>query len=194
MKSTVAKIRDELRSGKSSSLERRRKIALLAAIGAVDFSIISLFQLGVIRKLPDIPTKLFDSNKVNASEKAYGMHLPDGTSGVTMYGVTMMLSAIGGSSRTGRTPWATIALGTIVVGATVGALDYLYDMTFKQKKACAYCLLGAAVNFAMVPLVWKEFEDSIIPMLKKKKFTAALAKSAFQIPRKTTMTTEPQFL
>ncbi|MFZ6013754.1 MAG: vitamin K epoxide reductase, partial [Bacteroidota bacterium] len=64
-------IRDALRDKQSDDLDRRRKIITLSAIGLLDFSIISLYQTGVIKKLPDFRLPIFDSNKVNASKEAY---------------------------------------------------------------------------------------------------------------------------
>jgi hypothetical protein len=78
---TGAAIRDELRGGTSRDLDRRRRIATLAGFGAVDFAIISLYQLGVIRHLPDPPGRLFDSDKVNAAASAYRFGAPDGPLG-----------------------------------------------------------------------------------------------------------------
>lgn len=153
-------IRKELRNGKSESLHRRRLIALLSAAGAVNFSIISLYQMGVIKKLPDLPGRIFDSNKVNASKKAYMFGVPDGTLGLGMYAANMMLASAKGSRRTGRSPWLDFVLAGAVVASVGGTLDYLYDMFFKQKKACPYCLTGAALNFAMLPLALREAKES----------------------------------
>jgi hypothetical protein len=75
----VEAIRRELREGHSPSLRRRRRIGFLAALGAVDFAVISLYQIGAIRHLPEPPGHLFDSDKVNASRKAYALGVPDGT-------------------------------------------------------------------------------------------------------------------
>ena len=60
-------IRRELRQGQSPSLGRRRWIGFLSAVGAVDFTVISLYQMGVIQHLPDPPGRIFDSDQVNAS-------------------------------------------------------------------------------------------------------------------------------
>jgi len=48
-------IRKQLLKGSSEDLERRRKIIALSALGLLDFSIISLYQTGIIKKLPDLP-------------------------------------------------------------------------------------------------------------------------------------------
>jgi uncharacterized membrane protein len=153
-------IRRELRKGKSESLDRRRQIALLSAIGVADMGIISLYQIGVIRKLPDLPGNIFDSNKVNASKSAYVMGLPDGPVSLGLYALNMILASAKGSHRTGRSPWLDFLLAGAVIGSVSGTVTYLYEMIFKQKKACPYCLVAAGLNFAMLPLVFKEARDS----------------------------------
>ena len=88
------------------------------------------------------------------------MGLPDGTVGATLYGVTMMLAAAGGSKSTGRPRLLSLALVGVVGAGVVGALQYLVDMAKNQEKACPYCLTGAALNFAMLPLALKDaWED-----------------------------------
>jgi len=61
-------IRDALRTGHNEDLDARRKLIFLSALGLVDFSITSWYQIEVIKHLPDILHPLFDSDKVNASK------------------------------------------------------------------------------------------------------------------------------
>lgn len=131
-------------------------MAALCAAGAVDFSIISLYQLGVIRHLPDPPGRLFDSDRVNASHKAYAHGLPDGPLGLLQYAVTLGTLAFGGTRRTGRSRAANWLLAGLVGAGAFSALEYLRDMIFKEKRVCPYCVTGAALNLSMVPLAWKE--------------------------------------
>jgi uncharacterized membrane protein len=138
-----------------------RGIAALAAVGAVDFAIISLYQLGVIRHLPDLPGRIFDSDKVNASHKAYVLGVPDGTLGLGLYALTLILAGAGGTSRSGRRTILDVALGGAVMAGAVGTAHY--DMTRHQKRACPYCLVGATVNFAMLPLAIRETLRSLHP-------------------------------
>jgi uncharacterized membrane protein len=147
----VSAIREELRDGRSPLLRHRRRLATLAAVGAVDFAIISLYQLGVIRHLPDPPGRIFDSDKVNASTSAYRFGLPDGPLGLASYAAILVLAGAGGAENTGRRPIFDALLAAAVGAGVVGAASYLYEMVRKQQRACAYCLTGAAVNFAMVP-------------------------------------------
>lgn len=156
----IRAIRDELRSGHSPSLRRRRRIAALAALGLVDFAVISLYQIGAIRRLPDLPGRLVDSNQVNAAVEAYRMGAPDGPIAALLHAAEMVLASAGGSRRTGRHPAWDLLLAGAVAGGAAGALVYLRDMVFREAKACPYCLAGAAVSFAMVPLVIPEARDA----------------------------------
>jgi uncharacterized membrane protein len=163
----VDAIRAELRGGRSPSLQRRRWIGTLAALGLADFAIISLYQIGVIRHLPDPPGKLFHSDKVNASAKAYAMGLPDGTAGAGLYALILMLASAGGTRRTGRHPIFDLLLGGAVAAGVVGAFQYLYDMIRNQERACPYCITGAALNFGMLPFVVPELAESARGLLAK---------------------------
>lgn len=155
-------IRNGLRNNHSDDLDRRRKIICLSAIGIVDFSIISLYQTGVIKSLPDLPFPIFDSDKVNTSKSAYRFGVPDGTLGATGYGLTMALASAGGDENASRKPIFDVLLGGVIAGNAAGGLFYLYDMAFKQKKICLYCVTGAAINIAsaiiIVPTVLKSLK------------------------------------
>jgi uncharacterized membrane protein len=153
-------IRNELRNGSTPDLDKRRKVILLSALGLVDFSIISLYQTGVIKHLPDLPYPLFDSDKVNASEDAYRFGAPDAPISAVAYATAMVLASAGGSEKAERKPAFDVALGATLAGNAIGAVFYLYKMFFKQKKVCLYCTTGAAINIAsaiiIAPTVFKQ--------------------------------------
>ena len=146
-------IRDELRTGNSPALRARRLVIALSALGLVDFSIISLYQTGIIRHLPDPPHRIFDSDQINASEEAYQFGAPDGPISAVAYATSMVLASAGGSEKTGRKPVLDIALGATVAGNALGAIYYLYNMISKQKKVCPYCVTGAIINIASAIII-----------------------------------------
>ncbi|MCO5168752.1 MAG: hypothetical protein M9894_20625 [Planctomycetes bacterium] len=154
-------IREALRNDRSTSMVRRRRIALLAALGLADFALISLYQTGVIRHLPDLPGRLFDSDQVNASHKAYAWGLPDGTTGAMLYALTLMLATAGGTRATGRPPFLSLVMGGVVGVGVVGALDYLRDMVFEQRRVCLYCVTGAALNLGMGAIAAREVGEAL---------------------------------
>jgi uncharacterized membrane protein len=148
MKEENSKI-DQLRQDARPDTEHRRKIAGLAAVGMVDFSLISLYQLGYIKHMPDLPGEVFDSDKVNASEEAVLLGLPDGVVSLGMYAATIFLAAVG-SAGPKKNRWADWLLGGIVLGQAAGGAYYLYNMAAVQKKVCLYCVTGALINFTAV--------------------------------------------
>ncbi len=160
-----SKISQALRKEKSAALSRKRKIVLLSAIGLIDFSIISMYQSGVIQSMPDLPGKIFDSNSVNASPKAYAVGAPDAPLSAVVYGLAMVLATAGGSEKTGRKPVFDLLLGGVALGNAAGAANYLVDMVVNQKKACLYCILGAGINFASLALAVPDAVRSMKKML-----------------------------
>lgn len=155
----AAAIRQELLTGTGKELGKRRTITALSALGLIDFAMVSLYQSGVIRRLPELPFKAFDSNKVNAAPKAYRMGAPDATVTTLVYAANMVLATAGGTEASGRKPVHDVLLGCTIAANAAGAVYYLNDMFFKQKKVCPYCIAGAAINIASaaiaIPLVIK---------------------------------------
>ena len=126
--------------------DHRKRIATLAAGLAAEFALIGLRQYGVIKKLPDLPIRGFDSNAVITSPRAYPLGIPDSALAVTGLGGIIALA-------TARRPrkWLDRLLAGAVAVAAAGATYYLAEMIVRQRRLCAYCLVGAAGMFAMVP-------------------------------------------
>lgn len=147
-KSPVQKIRR--RSGHAT--ENKRNIALLSAAGLLTFVPISLYQLGVIRHLPDLPGDLFDSDYVNASKEAQVAGVPDGPVSLLMYAASLVL--VSGALRKKKRNVFDYLIAGNLLGQAAGGGYYLYNMATEQKKVCAYCVAGALINFAtLVPLL-----------------------------------------
>lgn len=149
----TAAIRQELLNSTDEDLQRRRKVLKLSALGMVDFAFISLYQSGAIERLPELPLKAFDSNKVNASPDAYLMGAPDGAISTWLYATNMVLATVGGTEASGRKPVHDVLLGCTVAANAAGAIYYMGDMAFKQKKVCPYCIAGAAINIASAVII-----------------------------------------
>lgn len=162
----TAAIRQELLTSNDKDLNRRRKVMMLSAAGIADFAFISLYQSGAIDRLPELPFKMFDSNKVNAAPDAYQMGAPDGTISTLLYAAGMVLASWAGTSHSGRKPVHDVALGAVVAGNAAGAVYYLGNMIFKQERVCPYCIAGAAINVAsaviIAPTVAKAFKKWLL--------------------------------
>ena len=143
------------------SLRRRRWLTALAAAGLVDAGIMALYQMGVIRRLPDPPLPHFDSGAVIGSRAAYALGAPDATLNVLQLAATMVLAGAGGTRASGRSPWHGLILGLTTLGGAVGAAAYLYNMIARQKRGCVYCLPAEAISFAMLPLGLGELREAV---------------------------------
>ncbi|MDT0691342.1 vitamin K epoxide reductase family protein [Salegentibacter sp. F188] len=152
-KTKPIEVRDELLNSKAEDMVRRRKLVLLSVLGLINFNVISLLQSGVIKKLPDIPIRVFDTNNIITSKFAYIAGVPDAPVSNVLFAATMVLSTVGGSEKATRKPVFDILLGAVVLGHTIGAGIMLYDMLFRKKKLCMYCLAGAGVIFASAAII-----------------------------------------
>ncbi len=148
---------DELRRGTGRFLTLRRSVVGLSLVAEAALGIISLYQMGIIRHVPEPPLPHFDADKVNASPDAYRrLDMPDGILGTGSYAVTMALAAAGGKDRAQVVPWLPLALAGKVAVDTVIAVQLTFDQAQKQHAFCLWCLLTSAATFATAPLVVPE--------------------------------------
>lgn len=147
-----------IRKQYGNATKKRRDIGLLSAIGLLDFVPISLYQLGVIRHLPDLPGKLFDSDYVNASDEAKVAGLPDGPVSLLMYAANLVLVA-GALKKKKKRNFFDYLLAGNSLGQAAGGAYYLYNMATEQKKICPYCVVGALINFATLVPVYRLFNQ-----------------------------------
>lgn len=152
----------ELRRTSGGYLKQRRAIVglSLAAIGAM--GLISLYQTGVIRHLPDPPLPKLNADKVDGSAEAYSLFdTPDSVLGLGNYAATLGLAAMGGKNRARMSPWIPIALAAKTAFDAFQGVRLLVDQTVKQKAYCAWCLLAAAASIAMFPFSVPEARDAL---------------------------------
>jgi uncharacterized membrane protein len=145
----------KIRSQAGSAAGYRRTIGLQSAAGLLVFVPISLYQLGVIRHIPDLRGKLFDSDYVNASKEAQIAGLPDGPVSLLMYAANVLLAA-GAIKKKKRSLFDYLIAGN-AIGQAAGGAYYLYNMATVQKKVCLYCVTGAMINFATLVPLYKLF-------------------------------------
>lgn len=154
--SPVKKIKQQ--SGED--VKNRKRIVLLSSVGMIDFVPISLYQLGLIRHLPDLPSKLFDSDYVNASKDAQVAGIPDGPVSLLMYAANLVLSG-NAIKRKNNSQLFDLLLAGNIVGQAAGGAYYLYNMATKQKRICLYCVTGAILNFAALIPLYKLFKRKV---------------------------------
>jgi len=155
------KLRRELQRGKSENLDRRRAVIGLSLIGMAAMTAVSLFQTGVIKHLPDPPIDGFDSDKVNSSDTAYALGVPDGTLSLASLAANIPLAAFGAENRHEEQPFVPIlAAGKAVVEALVAGW-YFYQMVAVEKTLCGYCITGALANMGIAALSLPEAIEAL---------------------------------
>jgi uncharacterized membrane protein len=148
---------EQLREGTGGFLPQRRRISALALAAAGSMGVISAYQLGLIKHLPDPPLPFFDSDKVDASPQAYSiLNTPDGTIGLASYAATLGLAAVGGRDRAETAPLLSLALAAKVAFDAAQAGKLTVDQITQHKALCSWCLLAATATFAAVPAVLPE--------------------------------------
>ena len=157
---TPRQLSRELREGDSDDLQRRRWVAGLSFVGVGIGVVVSLYQFGIIKHLPDPPVGPFDSDRVDASDYAYKRMLtPDAFMMVATYGVTAALAGAGGETRAETHPWLPLAMAgkaayDLATCVKLGAEEWAENKAF-----CAYCqvatLISAATAALTLPEAWR---------------------------------------
>ena len=150
--SATQNLRRELQEAETGDLRLRRAIIGLSLVGMGAMAAVSLFQTGVIKHLPDPPLKDFDSDKVNSSDTAYALGVPDGTLSLASLAANIPLAAFGGANRAETQPLIPLAAAAKATVEAAVAGWYFYQMCAVEKKWCGYCIVGAAANWGVAAL------------------------------------------
>lgn len=114
-------------------------------------SAVALRQMGMIRRLPELPG--FDSESVILSKTAFALGVPDGTLSAASFAVNLPLAAFGGTNRP-----RTLAIAATAKAGIESAVSLWY---LRQEKArCSYCWTAAAANFAIFALSLTDLASS----------------------------------
>lgn len=145
-------LRRELQDGESEDLNYRRGIIALSLVGIGAMTAVTLLQTGIVKHLPDPPLPDFDSDKVNSSDTAYAMGVPDGALSLASLAANIPLASFGGIDRAEKMPLVPVAAAAKASVEAMVAGWYFYQMPAKEKKWCAYCIVGAAANVGIAAL------------------------------------------
>ncbi len=145
----------------------RRAIVATSFVGAASMMMIGLYQMGVLRRLPQPRLRRLKSSEVAAVGPAYrplGLPIADSLLGLVSYAVTAALAGFGGPDRAEHLPWAVPLMTAKVVGdAVLGAV--LFGIQWAWYRAfCMYCVIAAFASLVAVPLavpetwaVWRRY-------------------------------------
>jgi Vitamin K epoxide reductase family len=158
----------QLRRGSGPFLAQRRSIVALEMIAVGAMSLITLYQMGLLKHLPELPLPQLDADRVDASAEAYSrFSTPDGILGIGNYAITMGLAAMGGQNRAQEHPWIPLALAAKVAFDTSQAIRLFVDQKTKYNAFCSWCLLAAGTTLVTVPLVLPETYAALRRLLRK---------------------------
>jgi len=149
-------LRRELQESSESNLNVRRAVIGLSLLGIGAMTAVTLFQTGVVKHLPDPPIDGFDSDKVNSSDTAYALGVPDGALSLASLAANIPLAAFGGENRVEEMPLVPLAAAAKATVEAAVAGWYFYQMPTKEKAWCGYCIVGALTNFGIAALTLTE--------------------------------------
>jgi hypothetical protein len=150
---------NDLREGSSGFLKNRRAIVGLSLFSAGIMGGIGLFQMGILKKIPEPRWPGFDAERVNGSAEAYSyLATPDALLGFVSYGLTACLAGTGAQARGQTHPWIPLSMMAKITVDAVIAGKLTIDQWTKYRAFCFWCLLTTAATFAVVPFAIPETE------------------------------------
>ena len=163
-----AQLSDELRSATSPDMRRRRWLVGLSLLGSTIGQIVTLYQVGIVKHLPDPPGGLFDSNRVNASTYAYKrLQMPDAVLMIGTYAATAALAASGGKDRAERTPLLPVALAAKTLFDVATNLQLAREEWQENRALCAYCQTASALSLVSAVLAMPEGIRGVRALLRR---------------------------
>ena len=161
---------EELRQGKDPIMTRRRWIIGLSTLGGSMGQIVTLYQTGIVKHLPDPPgQQLFDADRVDASNYAYSrFNSPDGPIMVATYATTAWLAAAGGIDRARRNPLLPIAMGIKLLFDGITNAELAREEWSENKAFCEYCQVATVCSIASIVLAVPEVLIAVRTLLGRR--------------------------
>lgn len=157
-----------LREGTDGVLRRRRSASALTLVGIGSLSVVALYQMGILKHVPEPRLRFLDADSVDASGEAYStLEMPDAALGILSYSMTLALAAYGGADRSVTRPWIPLLLAAKVVLDAVAAAALTIEQATRHRACCSWCLLAAGASFATVPAVVPEAGSSLRRLLSE---------------------------
>jgi hypothetical protein len=154
---TPGELGEDLREGSSKFLNFRRAVVGLSFFSGAVMGGIALYQIGILKRIPEPRWRRFDAEEVNGSAEAYShFATPDALLALVSYAVTACLAGMGAQTRSATHPWIPISMAAkaLLDAAVAGKLTI--DEWTKYRAFCFWCLLTTTATFAALPLVIPE--------------------------------------
>jgi len=154
---TPRQLSQDLRLHTDPDMRRRRWLVGLSVVGVALGQIVTLFQTGIIRRLPDPPVGPFDSERVNASDYAYKrLQVPDAVLMMGTYALTAGLAAAGGQDRVRQAPLLPVAMAAKAAFDVATNLKLAQEEWADNKALCAYCQTASLISMVSLALTIPE--------------------------------------
>lgn len=142
-------LRHDLRETNEPEILLRRALIGASVVGMATMAVVTLYQSGAIKHLPDPPLQGFDSDKVNASDTAFGWGMPDAPLSIISHAINIALATMGTADRAQTQSWVPLAAaGAAAPSAVVSAQYLFYQMPVKERGWCPYCIVDALAHIA----------------------------------------------
>lgn len=102
-------------------------------------------QLGVVRRLPDPPGKLWATEEIVTSKTAHPAGIPDGVLGMASYGVTLALLLASQEVAVVR----PVARAKLAMDATAAGVNAVRQVVV-FRRMCSWCMVTVACTAVMV--------------------------------------------
>lgn len=151
------RVSDDLRRGTAPVLRaRRRQMAWMLGASAA-MGVVTAYQSGLLRRLPDPPLPGIDSSKVDAAGEAYFyLHTPDAALALASYGASMALIGMGAADRAQCRPLIPLLTAAKLASDALGAAYLTVEQLSKHRALCAWCLAATVASAAAVPAALPE--------------------------------------
>ena len=147
----------DLRLRTDPGLRRRCWLVGLSVIGVAIGQVVTLYQTGILRRLPDPPVEPFDSDRVNASDYAHKrLQVPDAVLMMGTYAATAGLAAAGGQNRAEQAPMLPLAMAAKAAFDVATNLKLAQEEWADNKALCAYCQAASPISMTSLVLTLPE--------------------------------------
>ncbi len=159
-------LRHALREGHSPEILLRRAVVGFSFVGIACMAVTTLFQTGIVRHLKDPPIEGFDSDKVNASDLAFGWGMPDSPLSIGSHAAAIALATFGGAERAREQPLVPLAATAAAAPAAATAARYLFhDMPVTEKGWCPWCITDALMHIGVFGFTLWESKNALKNLL-----------------------------
>ncbi len=157
MAPSPAQLSYQLRKSRTGDMRRRRWIVGLSFVGTTAGMIVGLYQMGMLRRLPDLPSRYFNATKVDKSNYAYKrLQTPDALLMIASYAVTAILAGAGGRDRARENPALRIAMAAKALYDLGTALKLGQEEWQENHALCGYCQAATLASLVSVGIAMPE--------------------------------------